>query len=169
MPLENINFVMAAEHHLGEAAEILNYYILNTTATFHKAALSPDEMRDKILFYNPLYQAFIIREQEDTIGYCGVTMWKKQESYRHTAEVNIYLKNGFCGNGIGAIAVKYLEQYAISNDVHNLIAGACAENTASIRLFEKQGFERCAYFKSTGFKFGRWLDMVYLQKSLIGI
>ncbi len=160
------SFAEAGAGHLPALAGILNYYVLNSTVTFHKEPLSAEEMRDKIFFQQPYYRSFIIQCNNDVIGYCAVSQWKKQEAYRNTAEINIYLEHSFIGRGIGTIAIKYLEAFARENDIHNLIAGLCSENIPSKRLFEKNGYDQCANFQKVGHKFGRVLDVIYLQKIL---
>jgi len=152
--------------HLPVLAEILNYYVLNSTVTFHKELLTAEDMREKVFFPQPYYRSFIIEEGSAVIGYCAVSQWKKQEAYRHTAEINIYLRPEYVGKGIGSAAVQYLEQFARANDIHNLIAGLCSENEPSKRLFEKNGYAHCATFREVGSKFGRILDVIYLQKML---
>lgn len=160
------NFPKLEEKHLNSVAQILNYYVLNSIVTFHTHPLDEEGMREKVFFTSPIYRAFLIMENNSIIGYCAITPWKKQEAYRHTAEINIYIDKGHTGKGIGLLAIQHLEQWAKENDIRVLIAGACSENIPSIRLFEKSGFQQCAFFRGLGHKFGKILDMVYLQKQL---
>lgn len=147
-------------------ADILNYYVLNTTVTFHKEPLKAEDMAEKVFFSQPYYICFSIMVAGHVIGYCAVSQWKKQEAYRNTAEINIYLHPDYTGKGIGSFAIKHLEDFAKKNDIHNLIAGLCSENTPSKSLFEKNGYDHCATFQKVGNKFGRVLDVIYLQKQL---
>lgn len=153
--------------HLPRLADILNYYVLNSTVTFHKEPLTSAEMSDKVFFSQPFHKSYLIERDGNIIGYCAVSQWKKQESYRHTAEVNIYLDNTCTGKGIGSHALRHLEAFARQNDIRTLIAGLCSENTASKKLFEKNGYQHCATFQKVGNKFGRELDVIYLQKMLV--
>jgi phosphinothricin acetyltransferase len=59
-----------------------------------------------------------------------------------------------------------LIERAISMRKHVMVAGVDAENDASLRFHERLGFERVAHFKEVGFKFGRWLDLVFLERRL---
>jgi phosphinothricin acetyltransferase len=95
-----------------------------------------------------------------------MTQHKNREAYDETADVTVYLKNGYTGRGIGSLAIKFIEEYAVRQKIHTLVAGICGENTASIRLFEKNGYRRCAHFKEVGMKLGRRLDVVAYQKNL---
>ena len=70
------------------------------------------------------------------------------------------------GLGIGKQALAHLEIVAANRGLKNLVAGICSENTESIKLFERNGYLPVAHFKGIGYKFGRELDVVYLQKKL---
>lgn len=162
--MESISFQPVTDDILRALVDILNYYIEHTTVSFYTEKLSVDDMREKVIFDDSPFRAFSIKQAEKIIGYCAVSPWKKQQAYRHTGEINIYLAPDYTGKGIGSRAICFLEEHAKANDIHNLIAGLCAENYQSKRLFEKNGFVQCAYFKEVGKKFGRTLDTMYLQK-----
>jgi len=159
-------FEEAQNFHLPLLAEILNYYVLNSTVTFHKEVLTAIDMTDKVFFDQPYYKCYVISEGGKPIGYCAVSQWKKQEAYRHTAEINMYLHHSYTGKGIGSSAIQHLESFAKANDIHTLIAGLCSENMPSKKVFEKNGYTQCATFQKVGKKFGRVLDVIYLQKML---
>lgn len=164
--MEAIAFISVREDLLRAFADIINYYIEHTTVSFHTQLLSEEDMKDKIFFQHPAFQSFAIMKADELIGFCAVSPWKKQEAYRHTGEINIYLAPEQTGKGIGGIAIAQLIAHAQANDIQNLIAGLCSENYPSRRVFEKAGFELCAHFKGVGKKFGRVLDTIYLQKTL---
>ena len=71
------------------------------------------------------------------------------------------------GRGYGTALMTQLIASARTIGHHSLIAGACSEQTASIRLHEKLGYTRCAHFHEVARKFDRWLDVIYLER-LIG-
>lgn len=160
----NIAFEELTDKDFAEIHSIYNYYVLNTTVTFHANVLSEDEMRTLVFFKSPPYKTFSIRLDGSICGYVILTQFKKREAYDETAEVTIYLKPEYTGRGIGVKAVSYIEEYAKNQHMHVLIAGICGENISSIKLFEKCGFEKCAHFKEVGIKFGKRLDVVYYQK-----
>src|ERR1043165_7946780 len=162
--MEPISFAEAKHEHLRALADILNYYIEHTTVSFHTRLVTEADMEQKIFFEHPAFRSFLIKKGDGIIGYCAVSPWKKQEAYRHTGEINIYLVPERTAKGIGSLAIAYLVDYAKENAINNLIAGLCGENYPSKRLFEKNGFVQCAHFKSVGRKFGRVLDTIYMQK-----
>jgi phosphinothricin acetyltransferase len=160
----DIAFEELREECIGEVLAIYNYYILNSTATFHAQVLSLDEMREIVFFENPKYKTYLIKSENDICGYVLLTQFKKREAYDETAEVTIYLKPEYTGKGIGSKALTFIEDVAVRQKFHVLIAGICAENSGSIRLFEKSGYFKCGHFKEVGKKFGKRLDVLYFQK-----
>ena len=151
---------------LPEVAKIYNHYVLNTTATFHAHPLTLEEMHELVFFENPKYRSFTITDDQALFGYLIITQHKKREAYDGTAEVTVYLKPEYTGKGIGSTAIRFAEELAIKSGIHVLIATICGENNSSIKLFEKNGFAKCAHYKEVGKKFGQWLDVVAYQKVL---
>ncbi len=97
-------------------------------------------------------------------GYLLVQQFKSRCAYRDTAEVTVYLAPDRLGRGLGAAALAYAEEHARTVGLHALLAVVCAENDASLRAFERAGYERCALLREVGTKFGRRLDVVYLER-----
>lgn len=161
-----ISFKPICDAHLEKAADIYNYYIKNTTVTFHTESLSPEEMKPILYQDDPLYITLAIYDGDDMCGYAYMAPYKKRQAYRISSEVTIYLDPKYTGKGIGTLVVKHLEEHAKANGIHSLISVICAENIASIQLFSKCGYEKCAHFKEIGMKFDRLLDIVVMQKIL---
>ncbi len=155
------------EEDLEKVTEIYNHYVQNTTATFHQYTLQPEEMKPLVFFDNAKYMAFVIIGKGDICGYCLLTQFKTREAYNHTAEITVYLDPNHVGKGIGSRAVKHIEDFANSKDIHVLVAVICGENDKSIKLFERNGYFKCAHYKEVGKKFGRLLDVVSYQKILL--
>ena len=154
------------EEHLAEIRHIYNYYVLNTTATWHTTAMKADEISRLVTSDNKRYKTFVVSDANGVCGYVSIREFKPREAYSDTAEIGIYFKEECCGKGLGRKALQYLEEYAKSAGIHVLIATISGENTGSIRLFEKYGYIKCAHFREVGHKFGRRLDAVAYQKIL---
>jgi L-amino acid N-acyltransferase YncA len=151
---------------LAAVIEIYNYYILNSTATFHSEKLTKKDLEEFLFVAHPKYPSFLIKDNNEIIGYCFITQYKKRQAYDRSAELSIYLKPEFTGMGIGPVALSYLEAAAKKAGVHVLVGTLCGENHASIRLLEKSGYSRCAHLKNIGEKFGKVLDVVVYQKEI---
>lgn len=124
-------------------------------------------MRDLVFFDNPKYKTYVILAENELFGYVLLTQHKKREAYDTTAEVTVYLKPEWTGKGLGSLAVQYIEAFAQASEIHTLIATICGENDKSIKMFEKNGYLKCAHYKEVGKKFGNWLDVVAYQKILL--
>ncbi len=164
--MEPYKLVPMSDELLPEAVAVYNYYITQTTATFHTNEITKAEMKDILFDGDPRFPAFALMEEEKFCGYCILARYKKREAYDRTGEITIYLKPGHTGRRIGPYAVRELEQIARSHGFHTLLAVICGENTASIRLFTSMDYNKCAHMVEAGNKFGRWLDVVYYQKLL---
>lgn len=190
-----LEFVPVQEQHVEQIVDIYNYYVLHTTVSFHTEPLTLDEMRAQLFDLPAHYCSYAIiehAEERDTdeqsvagasdslnesvirandsgilVGYILLTRHKAKQAYDTTAEITIYLKPEQAGKGIGSRALVFIEQAAQQHGFHVLVATVCADNTSSIRLFERYGYEKCAHFREVGRKFEQWLDIVSYQK-LIG-
>lgn len=100
------------------------------------------------------------------LGYASFGDWRAWDGYRHTVEHSVYVRADQRGNGIGKALMLVLIEKAQSIGKHVIVAGIEAENTASIRLHEKLGFESVGHLKQVGTKFGVWLDLAFLQLTL---
>ena len=164
--MSEVIFEKMQEEDLAEVLQIYNHYVVNTAITFHTQELRPEEMKGLVFFTNSRYQTFVANLDGKICGYVFLAQFKKREAYDATAEVSVYLKPGYEGKGIGALAIRKIEEHARSNGFHVLVATISGQNEASIRLFERNGFEKCAHYKEVGNKFGQWLDIVAFQKIL---
>jgi len=162
----DINFQEIKEQDLMEVKKIYDWYILNSTATFHTDPIQIDQLKEFLYFNHPLYKSYFIYKSNNIVGYCFLTNYKKRQAYDRTAEVTLYIKPEFCRKGIGKIALSFLEGKAIEVGIKNLIGIIGGENTGSIALFEKSGFIKCAHFKNVGEKFNRVIDVVAYQKEI---
>lgn len=162
----NIRFDEIKEQDLSEVKNIYDWYIVNSTATFHTEPIQIEQFKEFIYVNHSLYKSYLIFTDNEIAGYCFLTNYKKRQAYDRTAEVTIYLKPAFCNKGIGKITLKHLEIKAKENRLKNLIGIISGDNEGSIALFEKSGFEKCAHFKNIGEKFNKILDVVAFQKEI---
>jgi len=161
-----IQFEELEETDLPEIKSIYDWYIQNSTATFHTEPIQIEQLKEFIYIGHPLYKSFIIKAGPDLAGYCILTNHKKRQAYDRTAEVTLYLKPEFHRLGIGKIAMEYLERQAKALGLKNLIGVITGDNTGSIALFEKAGYTKCAHYKNIGEKFNKVLDVVAYQKEI---
>ncbi|MGE4290483.1 MAG: N-acetyltransferase family protein [Salinivirgaceae bacterium] len=148
------------------ACSVYNYYVLNTTATFHTEPISVDAFTAALPMNHSLYQSYLITYGGNPCGYAYLGNWKPRQAYNRSAEVTIYLDKAFHGKGIGKQCLVFLETEAQKRGIKNLLGVITLENKASIHLFEKAGFQKVGHLKNIGEKFGRLLDVVTYQKEI---
>ncbi|MBI3931443.1 MAG: N-acetyltransferase [Chloroflexi bacterium] len=164
--MDNLTFHKVEENDLETILDIYNFYILTTTSNFYHSPISKEELRQLIFIGHEKYQTYLIRYYNETAGFCFLTQYKKKEAYNRTAEIGVYLNPEFTGKGLGSSVVAFLEKVASSKQIRVVLASISGENTASIKLFQRMGFEKCAHYREVGEKFGRLLDVVDYQKIL---
>lgn len=151
------------------ASLIYNHYVRTTTATFQTEPLSAAGWWEESKPRDPeRHGAWAITADgvRGLAGYVLVTAFKGRCAYRDTAEVTVYLKESCTGRGLGRAALAHVDDHARAAGLHALLAVVCAENDTSLRAFEKAGYERAGLLREVGTKFGRRLDVVYLEKVL---
>jgi phosphinothricin acetyltransferase len=161
-----IRFEEIRDEGLPEVKKIYDWYVANSTATFHTEPISVDQLKEFLYTGHPVYTSYLIFADTDIAGYCFLTYHKKRQAYDRTAEVTVYLKPEFSKKGIGQVALGWLEKIAGGNGLKNLIGTISGDNEGSIALFQKAGFTKCAHFKNVGEKFGKVLDVVAFQKEI---
>ncbi len=147
-------------------AAVYNYYVINSTATFH---LEPQTLEQIIAAFpknHPVYKTWVINYRGEPCGYCYLNYWKPREAYNRSAEVTLYLKPEFHRKGLGKDTLKFLEMQAQNAGISNLLGVITAENLASIRLFKLMGYSEVGLLKNIGEKFGRLLDVATYQKEI---
>ena len=147
--------------------EIWNPYIHKTTATFTTDEKTADAIGQNIQARLDEGKAFFVAEQGGAIlGFATYFQFRSGPGYAHTMEHTVILSPSACGQGVGGMLVKALEDHARDAGVHSLVAAISGENPQAIRFHEQRGFSLVAKIPETGFKFGRWMDLILMQKRL---
>lgn len=125
-------------------------------------------MRERWSRIQALGYPYLVAEVDQTIaGYAYASQYRPRPGYRYTVEDSIYLNPMLLGQGIGSKLLSALIAACEEKGLRQMIAvigdGA---NSASIRLHEKFGFRLVGTLHSSGFKFGRWVDSVLMQRGL---
>lgn len=154
------------EIYLEQVATIYNYYIENTTVTYHTLSVTAEEMGSILFNGGKGCITLGIFDNDYLCGYAYSGPYNNRQAFCISAEVTIYIHKAYMGKGICSLALKALEQYAKDDGIRTLLGVICGENLASINFFLKNGYEKCAHLKEVGTKFGRILDLVIYQKFL---
>ncbi len=145
--------------------EIYNEAVLNTTATYD---YEPGTLQQRQAWFDEhtsrRYPVYVAADEGGFVaGWSSLGEFRSRVGYRHTAEDSIYVAAGWRGRGIGKQLMPPLIDAARALGLRAVIAAIDADSAASLHLHELFGFERVAHLKQVGFKFGRWLDVVYME------
>jgi carbon storage regulator CsrA len=163
---ENLKIHLATELDLPTINEIYNHYVHGSTCTYQETS-EPIEGRQewyaKHGLKHPVTVALLDRQ---IVGWGSLSPYHARSAYRYTVENSLYVHHEFHGRGIGSIILRDLIDRARAIGHRAIIAGIDAEQSGSVALHEKFGFQNAGHLKKVGFKFGRWLDVIYMQLSI---
>jgi len=157
----------AVETDLPAILEIYNDIILTTTSIYSE---EPHTLQMRLDWFNERKQAgfpIIVAEQNGVlVGFATYGKFRVWPCYRFTVEHSVYIHKNNRGQGISKILLQKIISLAKNAGMHALIAGIDSENDISLQLHLKFGFTQVAHFKQVGFKFNRWLDLIFLEMIL---
>jgi L-amino acid N-acyltransferase YncA len=154
----------ACEADLPSILEIYNHVILNTTAVYQYV---PQTLEMRKSWYDAKvkdgYPLFVAEEEGRVLGLSTYGPFRAWAAYKYTVENSVYVAEGHRGKGIARLLMQPLIEAARRQGFHAIVASIDATNDASIRLHRSFGFEEVAHFRQVGYKFGRWLDLKFLE------
>jgi phosphinothricin acetyltransferase len=157
----------ATEADLEGIVEIYNDVITHSAAVFANLPVTVDERRRWWQARGAQgYPVLVARDEHGVVGFGSFGDFRAWPGYRFTVEHTLHVRADARGRGIGTQLLRALIERAAALGKHVMIAGVDADNAASIRLHERLGFARAGRLREVGFKFDRWLDLVFLQRAL---
>ncbi len=151
-----------------EIQSIYAHHVLHGAGTFEEIPPSVEEMQSR-------YQSIVARgwsylaaiDETGVLGYGYFTQIRERSAYRFTAEDSIYVREDVRGQGVGKALVGQLLTEATAFGFRQMVAViGDSENVGSIGVHASLGFTRVGLLRSSGLKFGRWIDTVYMQRAL---
>jgi L-amino acid N-acyltransferase YncA len=148
---------------------IYNEVIASSTAIY---SYVPVTLEDRALWLSARqkqgYPVLVAVEGSEVLGFATFGDWRSWPGYRYTVEHTVHIQAPRRGEGIGRTLMQALFPLALALGKHVMIGGIDAANEASIRFHERLGFEATGRMREVGHKFGRWLDLVFMQRLLDG-
>jgi len=147
---------------------IYAHYVLHAPATFEEIPPSLDDMLARRAAVLAAGLPYLVAESDGKIvGYSYATPYRARAAYRFSVEDSIYVAPGNGGKGIGSVLMSELIKRCEAGPWRQMIAviGDSA-NTGSIALHRRHGFQHTGVLTAVGFKFGRWVDTVLMQRPL---
>ncbi len=149
-------------------AAIYNDAVCHTTAIWNDDTVTVENRADWIAAKLADGWPLLVIDDEAGLlaGYATFGPWRAWDGYRHSVEHSVYVEKAHRGQGIGRALMVALIEEARKSDFHVMVAGIEAGNIASIRLHQSLGFSDAGVLREVGTKFGKWLDLAFLQLTL---
>lgn len=151
-----------------DLADIVNHYIRHTSVSFNEVEKTPEIIIQDVARRQASGYAYLVAEDSGRIlGFATYSQFRMGSGYRRTMEHTLLLDPEARRKGTGRALLQALEAHARAAGTHSLIAGISAENTEALAFHRKMGFDHEVTLPETGHKFGRWIDLILLQKRLL--
>ncbi|SFD37010.1 phosphinothricin acetyltransferase [Pseudomonas citronellolis] len=149
---------------LGALHDIYNDAVLNTTAIWNEVAIDLDNRRAWLeLRAQQGFPVLVAEDASEVVGYASYGPWRAFDGFRETVEHSVYVRADQRGKGVGPQLMQALIDRARAQGLHVMVAAIESGNAASIRLHERLGFATTGQMPQVGQKFGRWLDLTFMQ------
>jgi L-amino acid N-acyltransferase len=155
----------AGREQLEEIRAIYNEVIRNTTAVYSDVEVT---LADREAWFDAKqrqgFPILVATGESGVLGFGTFGDFRAWPCYRYSIEHSVHVRADCRGRGIGRSLVLALLEAAARAGKHLMIAGIDAENVTSIALHESLGFKVVGHFHEVGFKFGRWLDLKFMER-----
>ena len=153
------------ERHASQILAIFNDAIANSTALYDYKPRTPESMVS--WFAAKRSNGFPVIGMEDDsgklLGFASYGSFRAFPAYKYTVEHSVYVEKSCRGQGLGRLLLEAIVARAEEHGMHTVVGAIDLDNTASMELHKRLGFEHCGTIKQAGFKFGRWLDLAFYQ------
>ena len=151
-----------------EIQSIYAHHVLHGTGTFEEVPPSVEELTERHRAITSRGWAYLVMtDPTGIVGYAYYAQFRDRSAYRHCAETSIYVRDDVRGQGVGKSLVAALLSHAEAAGFTQMIAVVGdSDNVGSIGVHASLGFQRVGIMRASGAKFGRWLDVVYMQRAL---
>ena len=147
--------------------DIVNPVIRDTTISFNSREKALQDVVAEIRDTCANGHGFVVVEEAGSLlGFASYKQFRGGPGYGRTAEHSIMLAANARGRGVGRMLMQALEDHARASGMHSMIAGVSGENPGGVAFHDRLGYAQVAVLPQVGWKFGRWLDLILMQKLL---
>lgn len=146
--------------------DIYNHYVQHSTCTYQEEPEPLAGCEEWFRQHGENHPVIVAVEEAKVVGWGSLSAYHKRSAYRRTVENSVYVHPEHHRRGIGSLLLQDLIRRARELGHHAIIAGIDGEQAASVALHARFGFEKVGHLKAVGFKFGRWLDVIYMELRL---
>jgi phosphinothricin acetyltransferase len=167
MTFDHMRVIDADEEHLSGILAIYNHAVEHTTAIWNDVTVDLDNRRawwrGRV---DAGFPVLVAAEGGRVLGYASYGPFRAFDGYRLTVEHSVYVAESARRRGVASALLVAIEAEARRAGMHVIVGGIAADNEPSLRLHRKLGYVETARMPEVGQKFGRWLDLVFMQKVL---
>lgn len=158
----------ASDEDMGAIRDIYTHHVLYGLATFEEVPPSVDELRSRRAAVLGTGLPYLVAELNgEIVGYSYATAYRPRPAYRFSIEDSVYVADGLGGRGVGSALLQELIVRCEKGPWRQMLAVVGnSGNAGSLALHRRMGFQPIGTFKSAGFKLGRWVDTVLMQRAL---
>jgi L-amino acid N-acyltransferase len=147
--------------------EIYNVEVLTSTVTFDLVARSADDQRSWMQERSGAHAVVVAVDESDTVcGFGSLSPYRPRPAYSTSVEDSVYVSHDHQGQGVGKLLLADLLERAQQHGFHTVVGRIVGGHEASIALHRSLGFDHVGTEREIGRKFGRWLDVVVMQRML---
>lgn len=154
---------LATAADAGPINAIYNHYVRSSTATFQVEDETTEERAEELRARAAHQPTTVLEAEGEVVGWGALSPFQSRCAYRDTVELTAYVRHDSHRQGHGRIIVQDLIARARSLGLHAIVAVSCEESVGMIRLLKSLGFAEAGCLRQVGRKFGRRLDVIYLQ------
>jgi L-amino acid N-acyltransferase len=158
------NIRPATTDDLAAINDIYNEAALHTTATFDTDPRTMDDRRAWFAQHGRSHPVLVAEESGAVVGWASLSAYSDRKAYDGLAELSVYVHVEHRGRGIGKLLTQAILEAGRLAGLHSVLSRIAADNHVSIYLHEKMGFRTMGVLKEAGFKFNRWIDVVFMQR-----
>ncbi len=156
----------ACLYDAGAIAEIYRPIVEDTITSFEERAPDADEMRRRIETTTPTYPWLVAYNGHAVLGYAYAGRHRERAGYRYSVDASVYVAQAARRSGVATALYGELFRILRTNGFHRVFAGVTLPNGASVALHQRLGFTDVGVYREVGYKFGRWLDVMWFQRAL---
>lgn len=157
---------IATTNDLAAINAIYSHSVLHSTATYQTEPSTDAERAAWFAAHGPQHPVIVAEIDGRVVGWGSLSSFHSRAAFNRTVEESVYIHQDFHRRGLGKAILIDLLARAKTLDHHRVIAAISGEQEPSLALHRALGFVECGRLSEVGFKFGRWLDLVYLEHRL---
>jgi L-amino acid N-acyltransferase YncA len=153
----------ATTANLAAIDAIYNHYVVHSTATYQTLPSTEAERGTWFAAHGPAHPVIVAELDGEVVGWGSLSPFHARAAFARTVENSVYIHHDFQRRGLGKALLTELIARGRALGHHTIVAAISADQEASLALHRALGFSESGRLREVGFKFGRWLDVAYLQ------